>query len=100
MTAGTLPMKEAMEMLTVGEVRTIERHYGRDLNELSGTDLTVAVVWAHERRDTLGQESRPDWAVLDDWTMKDLNGYFLPEAIDIDPTEPETDSGKELSHDV
>lgn len=92
-------LTEAIESLTVGEIRVIERHYGRSLDsgQLSGTDLTVAVVWALERRKALGPGHAgklPDWADLDSWTMKRLNAYFTPEAIETDAAEPETEQGK------
>lgn len=91
-----MALQEALENLTVGEVAAIERHFGRTLDggKLSGTDLTVAAVWATERRRLLGQPDRPDWRDLDDWTMKQLNAYFEPEAIEVDPSDPETDQGK------
>lgn len=98
-------LTEAIESLTVGEVRVIERHFGRSLDsgQLSGTDLTVAVIWALERRawhvsDTPrqgGPEGRkPDWADFDHWSMKQVNAYFSPEAVEADEDNPETDQGK------
>lgn len=92
-------LTEAIESLTVGEVRVIERHYGRSLDggQLSGTDLTVSVVWALERRRALAEGvtgKLPDWKDLDDWSMKRLNGYFAPEAVEVNAEEPETAEGK------
>ena len=91
-------LTESIEGLTVGEVRAIERHYGRSLDggQLSGTDLTVAVIWAMERRRALseGQAKLPAWESFDAWTMKQVNGYFAAEAIEPDPADPETEQGK------
>jgi hypothetical protein len=94
-------LAEAIEGLTVGEVAKIERHYGRSLDggKLSGTDLTVSVVWALERRRALkdGAPKLPDWKDLEDWTMKQLNSYFPPEAVEVDPASPETAEGKDAT---
>lgn len=90
-----LPLTEAMDVLTVAEVLTIERHFDRDLSKLSGTALTSAVAWAHERRRTLGQADRPDWAQINGWSMKRLNDYFAPEPVEIDEADPETTAGKD-----
>ena len=92
-------LTEAIEGLTVGEVRSIESHFGRSLDsgKLSGTDLTVAVVWALERRRGLKDNAPklPTWGDFDAWTMKRLNGYFPPEAVEVDPNNPETAEGKD-----
>lgn len=97
MSTTNMTLTEAMKGLTVAEVRTIERHFGRtfDSGDLSGTDLTVAVIWAHERRRLLGQEDRPNWESFDDWTLGQLEEYFRPEEFEIDPSEPEGESGKD-----
>lgn len=91
-------LTEAIESLTVGEVAQIERHFGRTLDGglLSGTDLTVSVVWALERRKALAENAAklPVWKDLDDWSMKRLNAYFTPEAVEVDADEPETEQGK------
>lgn len=103
-------LTEAIESLTVGEVRVIERHFGNSLDsgKLSGTDLTVAVIWALERRawqarDTTrtgGPEGRkPDWSDYDSWSMKRVNAYFSPEAVEVSPAEPETAEGKDDTPD-
>lgn len=92
-----ISLNEALEGLTVGEVRSIERHYGKTLEggDISGTDLTVGVAWAYERRSALATSvSLPDWGSFDSWTMKQLNGYFSPEEIEVDPDDPETEAGK------
>lgn len=90
-----MSLTEAIESLTVGEVQAIERHYGRtfDGGKLSGTDLTVAVIWALERRGTTGKD-RPDWSAYNDWSMKRVNAYFPEEPIEVDPDAPETEQGK------
>lgn len=90
-------LTEAIEGLTVGEVRVIERHYGKSLDsgQLSGTDLTVAVIWSLERRRALTENRpRPDWRDFDSWTMKQVNGYFAPEPVEVDDDAPETPAGK------
>jgi hypothetical protein len=98
MTTTKRSLQECLEMLTVGEARAIEKHYGKTLDggELSGTDLTVGVAWAFERRRALAEnlEAMPEWPHFDDWTMKQLNDYFEPEADELDPEEPTTDEGK------
>lgn len=94
-----MSLTEAIEGLTVGEVGKIESHFGRSLDsgKLSGTDLTVAVVWALERRRALRENAPklPNWSDLDPWTMRQLNSYFPPEAVEVDPAEPETAEGKD-----
>lgn len=93
-----ISVKEAVEGLTVGEVRVIERHFQKEMNDLSGTEQTVATVWAYERRRTLGTgEGRPDWDDFDNWTMKQLGEYFADEEIELDPSNPETNEGKDDS---
>lgn len=89
-------LAEAMESLTVAEVAAIERHYGGEFggDGITSTQLTVGVAWALERRRLLGQDSRPDWKDFDGWTLKQLNGYFLPEQLEVDPSDPETAEGK------
>jgi hypothetical protein len=96
MTPDQQSMAEAMESLTVAEVAAIERHFGGEFGGegITPTSLTVGVVWALERRRLLGQPERPEWKDLDSWTLKELNGYFAPEAQEIDPTEPESAEGK------
>lgn len=97
-TGTDMSLTEAIESLTVGEVQTIERHYGRTLDggKLSGTDLTVAVIWALERRRALAEKAAklPDWNAFGDWSMKRVNGYFPEEAVEADPAEPESAEGK------
>lgn len=94
-----MSLTEAIENLTVGEVRAIETHLGKSLDggKLSGTDLTTAVVWAYERRNDLKGNSgkRTDWHDLDQYTLKQLGSYFASEEIEIDPAEPETEQGKD-----
>ena len=98
-------LTEAIESLTVGEVRVIERHFGNSLDsgKLSGTDLTVAVIWALERRAWMAHETtrqgaperrKPDRSDFDSWSMKRVNAYFSPEAVEVNPEEPETAEGK------
>lgn len=91
-------LSEAMEVLTVGEVQGMERHYGRTLDSgsLSGTDLTAGVVWALERRNGSGKD-KFDWKDVEGFTMKALNDYFLPEEVEVDETNPDGDEGKDDS---
>jgi hypothetical protein len=95
MSAKEYSLSEAMEVLTVGEVQGMERHYGRTLDSgnLSGTDLTAGVVWALERRTGSGKD-KFDWKDVESFTMKALNDYFLPEAVEVDEDSPESDEGK------
>lgn len=103
-----MSLEEALENLTVAEVRAVEKHYGKTLDggQFSGTELTVGVVYAYERRAWLatdvtrqgGPESKiPGWEAFDSWTLKQLNSYFETDAIEVDPTEPETEQGKDDS---
>lgn len=92
--------QEACELLTVAEVRGIENHYGKSLDggKMSATEMTVGVIWAWERRRALAEDQRgklPDWKALDDWTVKRTQNYFTSEPIEVDPSEPDTDQGKD-----
>lgn len=92
-----LSLSEAMELLTVGEIQAMERHYERSFEsgKLSGTDLTAGVVWALERRNDLKEnKTLTNWSDIENWTMKNLDAYFVPEAIEVDPSNPESDEGK------
>lgn len=95
-----LTLTEASEMLTIGEIRTIEKHYGRhfDGDDLSGNDQLSAVIWAMERRKPREQGAPVfSWADVDLMTMKQATNYFAPEPVEADDTEPESEPGKDDS---
>jgi len=97
-----LTLTEASEMLTIGEIRTIERHYGKhfDGDDLSGNDQLSAVIWAMERRKPRPPESKPySWADVDTMTMKEASNYFAPEPVEADESDPESEAGKDGSLD-
>ena len=97
-------LAEAMELLTIGEIETIERHYeGKPFpNGLSPMSLTASVIWALERRRALRENAPklPDWSDVSKWTLSRIGEYFADEELEIDPSEPETDEGKEGSPDA
>lgn len=95
-----MPLMEAIELLTGTETQAVERHYGRSVDggELSGTDLTIGVVWAWERRRALREDFKlPTWAEISEWTIRDLNGYFAKEELEADEEDPQGDQGKDDS---
>jgi hypothetical protein len=97
-----LTLSEAMEMLTLGEIGLIERHYGRRFGaegdaELAPFEMMGGVIWAFAKRAAIAAGQPYGWADLDKVTMKEANAYFAPEPIEIDETEPESDAGKDDS---
>lgn len=106
--AEKIPLSEAMEMLTQGEIGLIERRYtklygepqhfgGEGDRELSPMATMTGVIWANEKR-RLGKAY--DWEQADALTLKECNSYFAPEPIDIDPEEPTSESGKDSAPDA
>jgi hypothetical protein len=98
MTNEKIPLTEAMETLTIAEVRAIEKHYGVSMEDgLSGTCLTAGVAYAFEKRRALRESvSIPSWDEVENHSMKWLNDYFaLPEQEAFIEGEPEGPSGKD-----
>lgn len=89
-----ITLSEAMDRITAGEVKTIEKIHGKNFEALSGTSLVAALVWAFERR-VHGKEFT--WADVDKMTMGQLNGYFAPEPED---TAELTESGNDSAPTV
>lgn len=98
-----IPLTEAMEMLTQGEIGLIERRYtqlhgqpqhfgGEGDAALSPMATMTAVIWAMEKRH---QGKAFDWEKADALTLKQCNAYFAPEPIDIDADDPDSESGKD-----
>lgn len=88
-------LKEATDLLTVGEIRWAGRHYGQPFEDLPGLETLVTVVLLHERRKAMQEGSAlPDWAQMDEWTLRRLQDYFAPEPIEVDESDPESESGK------
>lgn len=97
-----IPMSEASEMLTNGEIGLIERRYGVhfDPDKMSPVSMMAGIIWAMERRKPVAKGvKRFDWADVDAMTMKQDEDYFAPEPIELDPDDPETDSGKDEPND-
>lgn len=106
-----IPMSEAADMLTLGEIGCIEKHFrksfvstkdddfeGYDEGSLSALDQMSGVIWAMERRKPRPPESKPfSWADVEAFTMRQATDYFAPEPIELDDRDPETDSGKDDS---
>lgn len=101
--AEPIPLSEAMDTLTQGEIGLIERRYtklagepqhfgGEGDRELSPMATMTGVIWAMEKR-RLGKEF--DWKDADAMTLGQCNAYFGKEPVDIDPEEPDSDSGKD-----
>lgn len=92
-----LSLQEALESLTVGEVRSIEKNYGGGINDLTGTELTAGVIRALERRRFhAGEiETRMEWPDVEQLTMTQLGDYFAKRAAaDVNDDEPESAEGK------
>lgn len=98
-----IPLSEAMEMLTQGEIGLIERRYtqlhgqpqhfgGEGEAALSPMSTMTAVIWGMEKR-RLGKAF--DWADADALTLKECNAYFAPEPVDFDEDDPDSESGKD-----
>lgn len=98
--AGRYSMDEAQEILTLGEANAIQRHYGQEIGKgLYGLELTQGLVWALERREDLreGASKLTSWADMDAVPLAAMNDYFTDAEIEVDPTEPEGEVGKESS---
>lgn len=89
-----LSVQGALEGLTVGEVRAVERRFEGGIDKLTGTELTAGLMWAYERRRFLAGELdvKPEWPDVEGWTVKQINEYFAAE--DDDEDDPETAEGK------
>lgn len=96
-----MPLQEAIECLTVGEIGGVEKHFGKSMDGggLSATDLMAGVVWAYERRNDLKGTSgkRTDWHDIDGWTLRQLKDYFADEEMEVDDHQPEGEQGKDDS---
>lgn len=88
-----ISIKEAMELLTVGEVFAIERHFGKTLDggQMSAMEVAAGAIYCLERR-----RSGPSytWAHVEAMPLGDVNTYFRPEEMDADPDDPDSDEGK------
>jgi hypothetical protein len=94
--------EEALELLTLGEIGRIERHYGRRFGAEGDSELTPmehmgGVIWAMERRKP---DKEFDWPDVESMTMKRANGYFTQEPVEVDTEDPESDQGKDASPDA
>jgi len=89
--AGKIPMSEASEMLTNGEIRLIEKHYGEhfDPDKMSPIAMMGGIIWAMERRKPVTKGAKKfDWADVDLMTLKEDEEYFAPEPPEIDEESP------------
>jgi hypothetical protein len=94
-TESKIPMSEAAEMLTIGEIGLIEKHYGEhfDPDKMSPMSMMAGIIWAMERRPPVTQGTkRFDWADVNLLTMKAAEAYFAPEPPEIDE---ESESGED-----
>lgn len=93
-TESKIPMSEAAELLTLGEIGVIEKHFGSHFggDDMSPMSMMAGVIWAMERR-------RPGvkfvWADVDKMTVKQAEAYFAPEPVEVDEDDPEGESGKD-----
>jgi hypothetical protein len=98
MSTEKVPMSEASEMLTIGEIGWIEKHYGEhfDPDKMSPMSMMAGIIWAMERRKTVTKGAKKfDWADVNLMTMKEAEEYFAPEPIELDPDDPESESGED-----
>lgn len=95
-------LQEASELLTVGEVRVLEQHFGGSFGVpvvdggMRPSDMAAGLVYAYSRRgDLAANRTLTSWADVDKMTLRQLNGYFAPDPIEVDEDAPESDSGKD-----
>lgn len=87
-----LPLSVAVEELTGFEVIAIQTHFKADFSELGGMRSLLGAVWAYGNRDG----ATMSWNAVKALTLKQMNGMFAPEPEDADPSDPDSDMGKEF----
>lgn len=90
-----LPLSVAVEELTGFEVIAVQSHFKTDFGELGGVRSLLGAVWAYGNRDG----ATLSWNAVKSMTLKDMNKVFLPEPVDADPDDPDTDLGKASGRD-
>lgn len=81
-----LPLSQASQQLFGMEVIGIQKHYGKPMEQLSGTELVMGTVWAFQNR-----SEKTDWSTVErTMTLRDYSTYFADE-----PKEPDGEVGKE-----
>lgn len=90
-----IPMSEAAELLTGGEIGLIEQHFKVffDPDTMSPVSMMMGIIWALERRRPVVKGvKRFDWTAVEIMTMREYSEYFAPEPPAIDE---ESESGKD-----
>lgn len=93
----SMTLEEAMASLTGFDEIAIEKHFG-GLDVYTDGEKKVARVmralaFVQFRRD--GKADRDALQAAQELTFKDLTARFLPDETEIDPEDPETESGKD-----
>jgi hypothetical protein len=83
-----LTLSGAIEELTGFDVIAIETHFKRDFQDLGGFKTLLGAVWVYGNRDGRKME----WQAVKSMTLKQLNGYFVPEPTEA--VEGESEVGK------
>jgi len=92
---GKIPMSEASELLTGGEIGLIEQHFKTffDPDKMSPVSMMMGIIWALKRRAPVVKgEPRADWTTVENMTMREYDDYFAPEPPEFDD---ESESGKD-----
>lgn len=84
-----VPLSEAVQELTGFEVIAVEAHFKRDFQDLGGFKTLLGTVWVYGNRDGRSM----DWQTVKSMTLKQLNGFFVPEPVEA--VEGESEVGKE-----
>lgn len=83
MSTDKIPMSEAAELLTIGEIGWIEKHYGEhfDPDKMSPMSMMAGIIWAMQRR---APGAKFAWADVDKMTVREAEDYFADEPAEID----------------
>lgn len=93
-----MTLGEAVGSLTGFEVIAIEDHFNAPFEEMRPTRMVMGVIGVLVHRES-GGKWVDNFSHAKSLTMKEIDGYFAEEPRDVDPNDPESDSGKEPSSD-
>lgn len=73
-------LSEAIQDLDGFEICGIEDYWGRDLGDLTGTTLTLSLLWARKRRE--GMKTADAWQAVKRMKLGEMDNSFAPEPKD------------------
>jgi hypothetical protein len=87
-------LSAAIQDLDGFAICAIEDHWGRDLGELTGTKLTMSVLWARKRAQ--GMKPADAWQAVKRMTLREMDEAFSPEP----EADEDSDEDEESQQDV